>query len=105
MSFAVSVRTRELGVRAALGASPRDLMRLSLRSGAGVTGVAVTLGLIASFAATGLLRAMLFGVTPRDPFTFAVVAGMLTTIALVATWIPARRVLAADPVRALRDVA
>ena len=103
MAFAVSIRTRELGVRAALGATPRDLIRLVLRGGAAITAVAVALGLAAGFFAAGLLRTMLFGITPRDPATFALVAVTLSTVALVATWIPTRRVVASDPLRALRD--
>lgn len=102
MSFAVSLRTRELGVRAALGATPSDLMRLVLRGGATLTAAAVLLGLVAAFVSTGLLRTMLFGVTPRDPAIFAVVGVTLAAIALIATWLPARRAIAADPVRALK---
>jgi predicted permease len=103
MSFAVTVRTRELGVRAALGATPRDLTRLVLRGGAAVTLTAVALGLAGSMAAAGLLRTMLFSVAPRDPATFATVAVMLSAIALAAAWVPTRRVIAADPVRSLRE--
>jgi predicted permease len=103
MSFAVSVRTRELGVRAALGASPRDLLRLALRSGVAVTATAVLIGIGISVLGGGLLRSMLFGVTPRDPLTFAVVVAVLSTVALVATWAPARRATRVSPMVALRD--
>jgi putative ABC transport system permease protein len=103
MSFAVSVRTRELGVRAALGATPGDLMRLVLRSGALVTGVSVALGLAGGLLSAGVLRSMLFGVAPRDPATFAVVGVTLTMVALIATWVPTRRTIGADPVKALRE--
>jgi predicted permease len=102
MAFAVSIRTRELGVRAALGATPRDLMRLVLWSGAGVIAVAVAAGIGGALASAGLLRTMLFGVTPHDPLTLALVAATLSAIALTATWLPTRRVIAADPIRALR---
>jgi putative ABC transport system permease protein len=102
MSFAVSVRRRELGVRAALGATPGDLLRLVLRAGVGLTAVAVALGLAGGAVSVSLLRTMLFGVTPRDPATFAAVALTLAAVALLATWFPARRVIASDPVRALR---
>jgi putative ABC transport system permease protein len=103
MSFAVTVRTRELGVRAAIGATPADLMHLVLRGGAGTIAVAVALGLTAGVLSTGILRSLLFGVTPRDPLTFGAVASTLSAVALFATWLPARRVIAADPVRALRE--
>jgi predicted permease len=103
MSFAVTVRTRELGVRAAIGATPADLVRLVLRGGAMLVAAAVALGLTASVLSTGILGSLLFGVTPRDPLTFAAVAATLSIVALIATWIPTRRVTAADPVRALRE--
>ena len=103
MSYAVSTRTRELGVRAALGASPRDLLRLVARAGRGAHAVAVGLGVAASLVATRLMATMLYQVTPRDPATFALVAGVLTTVALVATWLPARRAVSVSPIRALRE--
>ena len=103
MAYAVSVRTRELGVRAALGASPADLRRLLLGQAARVTGVAVGLGVVAALAASGLLRAMLFGVTPRDPRIVAAVAGVLMLVALVATMLPSRRAIRVNPMSALRD--
>jgi putative ABC transport system permease protein len=103
MSFAVTVRTRELGVRAALGATPRDLTRLMLRGGAAVTALAVAIGLGAGMLFTGLLRTMVFGITPRDPATFVMVGVTLAVVALMATWLPTRRVIAGDPVRSLRN--
>ena len=103
MAYAVSVRTRELGVRAALGASPADLRRLLLGQAARVTGVAVGLGVVAALAASGLLRAMLFGVTPRDPRIVAAVAAVLLLVALVATMLPSRRAIRVSPMRALRE--
>jgi putative ABC transport system permease protein len=104
MSLAVSVRTRELGVRAALGATPTDLTRLMLRGGATVTVLALAVGLIGGVAVSRVLQTMLFDVAPHDPMTFATVAAALSSIALLATWVPTRRALAADPVRSLRDV-
>jgi putative ABC transport system permease protein len=103
MAFSVSVRTRELGVRAALGATPGGLTRLVLRGGVMVTAVAVALGLLGSLLGARVLRTMLFGVTPHDPATFATVAASLFIVALVAVWVPTRRVIASDPVRSLRD--
>jgi putative ABC transport system permease protein len=104
MSFAVSVRTRELGVRAALGASPRSLLRLVLVEGALLAASAVGLGLLAGWLITGVTSAMLFEVSPRDGPTFATVAVTLTLVALIATWFPARRAVRLDPMTALRDV-
>ena len=103
MAYAVSTRTRELGVRAALGASPRDLMRLVVGQGAVLTLMAVGLGVAGSLIATRVMATMLYQVTPRDPATFAVVAGVLTSVALMATWLPARRAIDVDPIRALRE--
>jgi ABC-type antimicrobial peptide transport system permease subunit len=103
MSYAVSTRTRELGVRAALGAEPRDLLRLVLGQGAALTGIAVSVGLGAAILATRLMRSLLFGVTPTDPGTFIAVAVVLTSVAVLATWLPARRAIQVNPIRALRD--
>lgn len=103
MSYAVSTRTRELGVRAALGASPRALLRLVLGQGAVLTLVAVAIGATASLLATRVMASMLYEVAPRDPATFAIVAGVLTAVALIASWIPARRVVRVNPTAALRE--
>jgi putative ABC transport system permease protein len=103
MAYAVSVRTRELGVRAALGATPGDLLRLVLREGALLTAAAVAIGIVGGFLVSGVTRAMLFEVTPRDTRTFLTVAATLTIVALAATWIPARRAVRVDPSTALRE--
>jgi ABC-type antimicrobial peptide transport system permease subunit len=103
MSLAVSVRTRELGVRAALGATPRVLMQHVLKGSVVMTATALAIGIGGGFLGAGLLRSMVFGITPRDPATFAMVGITLTTVALVATWVPTRRVIRADPVRSLRS--
>jgi len=103
MAYAISVRTRELGVRAALGATPHDLRRLLLGQGARLTGVAVAIGLAAALALSNLLRAMLYGVTPRDPGVLTLVAAVLTGVALAATMIPSRRAIRINPVQALRE--
>ncbi len=104
MAYAVSVRTRELGVRAALGASPYELRRMLLAQGARLTGGAVAIGAIAALAASGLLRAMLYGVTPRDPAIFAGVAIVLALVALAATALPSRRATRINPIQALRRI-
>ena len=103
MSYAVSTRTRELGVRAALGASPASLLRLVVGQGAALTAIAVVLGVAAGLLLTRLMAAMLYGVTPRDPGTFVGVAVVLSVVALTATWVPARRAITINPIRALRD--
>jgi putative ABC transport system permease protein len=103
MAYAVSVRTRELGVRAALGATPADLRRMLLAQGARLTGIAVAIGIAGALSAAGLLRAMLYGVTPRDPAVIAVVAVSLTLVALAATALPSRRATRINPIQALRE--
>lgn len=103
MAFAVITRTRELGVRAALGATPSDLIRMVLRQGLLLTMAASAIGLIAAVAVTRFMASMLFNVAPRDPATFAVVAGLLAAVAIAATLIPARRAMRVNPVTALKD--
>jgi putative ABC transport system permease protein len=103
MAFAVSSRTRELGVRAALGAAPADLIGLVMRQGMWLTMVASALGLIAAVALTRFMASMLFNVAPRDPITFAVVAALLGLVALAATLFPALRAMRVNPVTALRE--
>jgi putative ABC transport system permease protein len=103
MAFAVTSRTRELGVRAALGASPGDLVRMVLRQGLLLTLAASAIGLIAAVSLTRFMASMLFNVAPRDPITFALVAGVLAVVAIGATLIPARRAMTVNPITALRD--
>ena len=103
MALAVSTRTRELGVRAALGATPADLLRLVVGQGARLTAMSVVLGVGAGLLMTRLMSAMLYEVTPRDPRTFVAVAAVLTVVALAATGVPARRAIRLNPLRALRD--
>ncbi|HUQ86319.1 MAG TPA: ABC transporter permease [Vicinamibacterales bacterium] len=102
MAFAVTSRTRELGVRTALGATPADLIRLVLGQGLLLTLVASTIGLAAAVALTRFMASMLFNVAPRDPITFALVAGVLATVAIAATLIPARRAMRVNPTEVLR---
>ena len=103
MAFAVTSRTRELGVRAALGATPADLIRLVLGQGLLLTLVASAIGLVAAVALTRFMASMLFNVAPRDPITFALVAGVLATVAIAATLIPARRAMRVNPMEVLRS--
>ncbi len=103
MAFAVASRTRELGVRAALGAQPSDLIRMVMRQGLLLTVIASAIGLGAALVMTRFMASMLFDVAPRDPLTFGVVALVLASVAIAATLIPARRAMRINPIVALRD--
>ena len=102
MAFAVTSRTRELGVRAALGATPGDLIRMVLGQGLLLTIFASAIGLAAAMALTRFMASMLFNVAPTDPLTFVVVGGVLGLVAMAATLVPARRAMRVNPVIALR---
>jgi putative ABC transport system permease protein len=102
MAYAVGQRANEIGLRMALGASPRQMMGLVLRQGLTLAAVGLAIGLAASFAATRLLTKMLFSVKPHDPMTYVAVAALLGAVALLATYIPARRAMKVDPLIALR---
>ena len=102
MSHIVSHRTHEIGVRMALGANARDVMKLILRQALGLVVVGAVLGILASLATGRLLTNLLFGVSPTDPATFGFVTLILVAVALVACYIPMRRAMKIDPIEALR---
>jgi predicted permease len=105
LAYSVSRRTHEIGIRMALGADRRKMLTMILKQGMTLTLIGVALGLFAAYVLTkymGTLNSMLFGVEPRDPLTFAVTAALLTIVALIACYIPARRATKVDPLVALR---
>jgi predicted permease len=102
ISYSVSQRTREIGVRMALGAARRDVNRLVLQEGLPLILAGLALGLVAALGLTRLMAALLFGVSPIDPVTFASVSVTLAAIALLASYLPARRAAGMDPTEALR---
>jgi predicted permease len=102
VSFTVGRRTREIGVRMALGARKSHVFALVIRHGMRITLVGLGVGLLLALAATRLLRSLLFGVSPADPWTFGAVTLTLSAIVFVACWLPARRAAKVDPMVALR---
>ena len=103
ISFTVSQRTREIGIRMALGASARGVVRMIVGQGLGVAIVGAVVGLAAAATASGLLESMLYGVRPADPATFAAITGVLLAAVAIASWLPARRAAGIQPTEALRE--
>jgi predicted permease len=101
-SYLVGQRTHEIGIRMALGAQPRDILRDVLGEGGKMAAAGIALGLAASLGLTRLMTSMLFGVSATDPLTLAAVVAVLLAVALLACWIPARRAIRIDPMVALR---
>jgi putative ABC transport system permease protein len=102
ISYSVAQRTQELGIRRALGASSWSVMSMVLGKGLGLAGIGLAIGIAGSFAVTRLLESLLFGVTATDPLTFVAVAAILAAVALLASYLPARRAATVDPMVALR---
>jgi putative ABC transport system permease protein len=102
MAFMVAGRSREIGIRLALGAKPRHVRRMILRDGAALTAIGVVIGLIAAFALTRMMEAQLFETPATDPVTFLTVGAVIAIAAMLACWVPARRTTHVDPVVALR---
>jgi ABC-type antimicrobial peptide transport system permease subunit len=103
MAYSVASRTREIGVRVALGAQPASVFAMVLRQGLGAALVGLAVGLAGAYALGGLLTKLLYGVSPRDVLTFGVVAGTLIAVTVAACLIPARRAVRVDPLHALRN--
>jgi putative ABC transport system permease protein len=102
MAYLVTQRTQEIGVRMALGAQKRDVLKLVVGKGMALAVIGTAIGLIASLALTRLMRSLLFEVTPTDWLTFVITSVVLLTVALLACYIPARRATKVDPLTALR---
>ncbi|MFZ3244175.1 MAG: FtsX-like permease family protein, partial [Candidatus Acidiferrales bacterium] len=102
ISYSVTQRTHEIGIRMALGAEPGNVMRLILAHGLKLAVIGVAIGIAASLALTRLMSTLLFGVSATDPLTFAGVAILLAAVSLAACYIPARRAMRVDPMVALR---
>jgi ABC-type antimicrobial peptide transport system permease subunit len=103
ISYAVTQRTREIGIRLALGAERRELRWMFVRSALILTFIGAAIGLVSAASMARLMKALLFGVSPLDPITFAVVPLMLAAAAALASYLPARRAASVDPMQALRS--
>jgi ABC-type antimicrobial peptide transport system permease subunit len=102
VSYSVSQRTNEIGVRMALGADRLDVVRLILKQGMRLTAIGIVLGLVLSFAVTRVLSGLLYGIKPGDPLTFAGVSLFLGAVAFISCYVPARRAASIDPMKSLR---
>jgi ABC-type antimicrobial peptide transport system permease subunit len=104
MAYSVGQRTRELGIRVALGATTSEVRGMVLRQGLVLSGVGIAIGIASALLLTNLVSNLLYGVSPMDPVTFTVIPLILLAVAALAIYIPARRASRVDPVVALRSV-
>jgi len=102
MAYSVAQRTREMGIRMALGAGRRDVLKLVVRQGMALTVTGVAIGVAAAFALSRALHSLLFEIRPEDPVTFVAVPLLVTSFALLACYLPAQRATKVDPMVALR---
>ena len=102
LAHAVGQRIQEIGVRLALGAQPRDVIKMIIAQGMKPVAIGIAVGLIASFALSRVMKSLLYGVSETDPLTFIAVSALLTIVALLACYLPARRATKVDPMAALR---
>jgi len=103
LSYSVTQRTHELSLRMALGAQQNDVLKLVLSQGMKLIVIGVVIGLVGAFILMRLISSLLFGVNPSDPLTFGLIAGLLSVVALIACYFPARRATKVDPIMALRQ--
>jgi putative ABC transport system permease protein len=103
LSFLVSQRNREIGVRMALGALPADILRLVMGKGLGLTVAGLSIGLAIAFGVTRFMSTLMYGIGSADPFTFIVGTGILLLVAALASYLPARRAMSLNPVDVLRS--
>ena len=102
LSYSVSQRIHEIGIRAALGATQRDILRMVVGEGLLLTSIGLGIGILAALGLTRLLVSILYGIRPRDPLTFVGLSLMLACVSVLATYVPARRATKIDPMSAVR---
>ena len=102
LAYSVAQRTNEIGIRIALGAAQSNIFKLVIGQAMTIVGISVAIGLVGAFGATRLLNSLLFGVTPGDPLTFSLIVILISLVAFLASWLPARRASRVDPIVALR---
>jgi ABC-type antimicrobial peptide transport system permease subunit len=103
LSYSVSQRRQEIGVRMALGAGRGDMLRLVIGQGLTLAAIGIGAGVVAALGVTQFIKTLLYNVTASDPFSFVLVAAFLAVVAVVASYVPARRAMAVDPIIALRN--